>query len=144
MVAPFPHHYRADVAREGAGRALIEAAPRNVIAGGGSDERWSPEHLLLGAVGLCLETTFEALAARDHLVVDRWDVRVDGMVDHTETGPAFTSISAVIHVTVAPELIERAHAVAHRAKHCLIVTSLRCPVDVATVVTEREDARRSA
>jgi organic hydroperoxide reductase OsmC/OhrA len=141
MVAPFPHHYRADVQRVSAGRALVEAPPRRSIAGcapsefGGRDDDWSPEHLLLGAIGLCLETTFEALATRAQLAVESWDVRVDGTVDRTEAGLAFTAISAVIRVTVAPELVERAREVAHRARHCLISSSLRVPVDVAAVVT---------
>jgi organic hydroperoxide reductase OsmC/OhrA len=147
MIAPFPHQYAATVRRFPGGRGILEAGERLAIDGGappefgGSDAVWSPEHLLLGAVGLCLETTFEALAARDHLVVDEWRVNVDGAVDRTTAGLAFTQINATIHITVQPDLVARTHAVAGRARRCLISSSLRVPVDVAIVVVASDSGR---
>lgn len=147
MTAPFPHHYSATVHRTGPARADLSAPPRPVLHGGappefgGTAEVWSPEHLLLSAVGLCLETTFEALAARERLTFDHWHVRVDGMVDRTAGGLAFTSITATIEITAPRDAVEQVRVVAHRARHCLISSSLRVPVDVAAVVTPSDDVR---
>lgn len=150
MAAPFPHHYATTVRRNGHARATLEAPPRTTLQGGappefgGRAEDWSPEHLLLAAVGLCLETTFDALAARDGLAVETWSVSVDGVVDRTPIGLAFTSITARIEITVAVEEVERARAVAHRARHCLVSSSLSVPVEVVAIVTGPDQARRTA
>ena len=150
MIAPLPHHYTATVHRSGPGRAELDATSRPTIHGGappefgGLDGVWSPEHLLLASIGLCLETTFEAYAARDRLVVDSWDVRMDGTVDRTAAGLAFTAINATIRITANAEIIERVHTVVERARHCLISSSLRVPVDVAVIVTEAGAAQKTA
>jgi organic hydroperoxide reductase OsmC/OhrA len=150
MTAPFPHHYTASVVRTGRARADLTAPPRPPLQGGAPPEfggiatDWSPEHLLLAAVGLCLETTFEAIAERNHLPLDQWEVRVDGDVDRTAAGLAFTSITAHIEMTVADEMVELAHVVANKARHCLISSSLRPPIDVVHIVMSREAGRRLA
>ena len=74
MAARFPHHYEVRV-EGGSGGAIVSAAPRPEFRGGppvefdGRDDWWSPEHLLLSAAGLCLKTTFEALARRAGVAV---------------------------------------------------------------------------
>ncbi len=147
MTAPFPHHYTATVHRTGHARGDLSAPPRPVVHGGappefgGVAEVWSPEHLLLSAVGLCLETTFDALASRERLAFDSWQVRVDGTVDRTAGGLAFTSISATVEISAPQDAVEQVRAVAHRARHCLVSSSLRVPVDVAVIVSPSADVR---
>jgi organic hydroperoxide reductase OsmC/OhrA len=147
MTAPFPHHYAATVRRTGLARADLMAPPRAVVQGGappefgGTDDVWSPEHLLLSAVGLCLETTFDALAARERLTVDHWHVHVDGVVDRTAAGLAFTAISATIEISAPQDQLEQVRAVGQRARHCLVSSSLRVPVDVTIIATPSDDVR---
>ncbi len=150
MVAPFPHHYTVSVNRTGPGRAELDAPPRPTLQGGpppefgGVAETWSPEHLLLSAVGLCLETTFDGLARRDGLVVERVRVAMRGDVDRTAAGLAFTSITANLEIVTDEASVERARAVVNRARHCLVSASLRVPVDVVATVTAVDTARMSA
>src|SRR5690606_35571801 len=76
-VAPFPHHYTVSLS----GDELL-ALPRAPIAAGappqfgGSEDVWSPEELLAGAVLLCLQTTFAAFAKRASLRVLDWQGRI--------------------------------------------------------------------
>jgi len=98
MLAPFPHRYCASLCRTFASRARIEAPPRPPLHGGPSPEldgdvdAWSPEHMLLSSLGLCMLTTFEAFAARDGIELLAWCARVHGTVEQTPEGPTFTSI----------------------------------------------------
>src|SRR5439155_12501381 len=104
--APFPHHYVANLVRTFGSRARVEAPPRAAIAGGpptefdGDATSWSPEHLLLSAIGLCLQTTFEAFAARDHVEVLAWQTSVHGTVEKTPHGLAFTKIVVEVDMEV--------------------------------------------
>ena len=135
MPVPFPHHYQTWLVRTLSSRARLEAPPRPMIAGGpppeldGDASSWSPEHMLLNAIGLCLLTTFEAFAARDRLDMSAWEARVGGMVDRTEAGLEFTKFQVEIEMEVSD--VERARATLDEAKHhCLIANALRAPVEV--------------
>lgn len=137
MPTPFPHHYEVHLHRTQTARAQIELAPRHPIAGGpppqfdGVDSVWSPEHLLLSSIGLCLFTTFEALARRDSLDVAGWRAKVDGVIEKTQTGLNFTSFTVSVDLTVDSANVERARATLDRAKrHCIVSNALRVPVIV--------------
>lgn len=150
MTAPFPHHYAATVRRTDRARAALLAPPRPVLDGGappefgGVDDVWSPEHLLLSAIGLCLETTFDALAARERVSFDSWRAHVEGVVDRTAAGLAFTSIRATVEITAPQDALEKVREVAHKARHCLISSSLRVPVEVVAIVAPSDDVRLTA
>ena len=96
MPVPFPHCYSASLCRTLASRARIEAPPRPALHGGPSPEldgdvdAWSPEHMLLSSLGLCMLTTFEAFAARDGVELVAWSAKVNGTVEQTPEGPMFT------------------------------------------------------
>ena len=130
MPARFPHRYTATLVRVGRSLASIEAPPRPPLVGspppefGGPADRWSPEHLLLSALGLCLYTTFEALATKDELELLAWRSEVEGVLDRTASGLAFTSF--VVRVELASSDIDRARAVLERAKRQCIVTNALC------------------
>jgi organic hydroperoxide reductase OsmC/OhrA len=133
MPVPFPHHYQTWLVRTLSSRARLEAPPRPMIAGGpppeldGDASSWSPEHMMLNAIGLCLLTTFEAFAARDRLDLVAWEARVGGMVDKATTGLQFTKYQVEIDMEVSD--IERARATLDEAqRHCLIINALRAPV----------------
>jgi organic hydroperoxide reductase OsmC/OhrA len=130
--APFPHRYTIELEDR-----RLAAPPRTPIAVGappqfgGSDDVWSPEELLIGAVLECLWTTFEAYARRDQLEFTGWSGRGTGILDKGPTGPEFTSITLAVAMTVAAADLERARRVLDTAeKHCIISKALRVAVTV--------------
>ena len=138
--APFPHHYEVWLEGRGSGGALL-APPRPVILGGapaefaGSDEWWSPEHLLLASASLCLKATFDALARLKHLEVKRYHAGTRALLERTPTGPAFTSISIAVELEVAPADVERARSLLEKAKqHCIVANSLKVEVQLEATV----------
>ena len=130
--APFPHRYVMSVSNH-----ELAAPPRAPIQGGappqfgGTDQVWSPEELLVGAVVLCLETTFDAFAKRAGLQVLDWRATGTAMLDKGQGGPTFTSI--VIDVAVSTEAGQEARVeelVQSAERHCIISRALSVPVHV--------------
>lgn len=139
MPAPFPHHYEARIVRTLGSRGRIEAGPRASISGGpppeldGDATGWSPEHLLLSSIGLCLLTTFEAFAARDKLAVLSWNASVTGTLAKTSQGLAFTEFHVELDVEV--DDVERAErTLGDTRRHCLVSNALKTPVDVHATI----------
>jgi organic hydroperoxide reductase OsmC/OhrA len=139
MPVPFPHHYQTWLVRTFSSRARLEAPPRPLISAGpppefdGDATAWSAEQLLLSAIGVCVLTTFEALAARARLDLSAWEARVGGMVDRGENGLAFTKFIVDIDMEVSD--VDRARAVLEETKqHCLISNALRAPVELVAKI----------
>jgi organic hydroperoxide reductase OsmC/OhrA len=133
----FPMHYTSRITRTAARRAQVEAAPRPVLDGGpppefgGIDTTWSPEHLLISSLGLCLFTTFEAYAAKDQLEVRDWRSEIAATVEKTAKGLAFTSFRIGLDLEVADADAERARALVERAKRgCMVSNALAVPVEL--------------
>lgn len=128
MHPPFPHRYSATVTRLSHGRGAVVAPPRPEIVGGsipelhGDPMEWSPEHLLLGALGLSLFTTFDVFAAREGIVVHEWRDTVTGVIDKKKGGLAFTKIAIEVELTVDDAEVERARVILERAQQYCIVT----------------------
>lgn len=140
MPVPFPHHYSTTLCRTLSSRARIDAPPRPALHGGPSPEldgdvdAWSPEHMLLSSLGLCMLTTFEAFAARDRLDLLTWRARVSGTVEQTPEGPMFTSIVLELDADITGT-VEQFEATLEDAKrYCLVQNALRVPVVVETQV----------
>lgn len=133
----FPHRYIVSVDRVGPSVATLDAPPRPPLTGGpppefdGDPNAWSPEHLLAAAIGLCLFTTFDALAARDKLGVLGYRDVVTAVLDRTSSGIAFKSFTICVELTVEPQDIERARAILERAKQlCIVSKALSIPVQI--------------
>jgi organic hydroperoxide reductase OsmC/OhrA len=147
MPSPFPHQYSATISRTFSSRARVEAPPRPSLHGGPSSQlegdvaSWSPEHLVLSSLGLCLLTTFEAFAARDGIGLVRWVASARGTVDRTPEGLMFTSIVLGIDMEITGD-IERVERTLEDAKqYCLVLNSLRVPVIVeAEIQAAEQDA----
>lgn len=146
MPAPFPHVYSATISRTFASRGQIEAPPRPLLHGGPSSEldgdvaSWSPEHLMLASLGLCMLTTFEAFAARDGIQLATWSASANGQVELTPEGLAFTSIVLGIEMEIAGN-VERVERTLEDAKqYCLVLNSLRIPVVIELQVKTPDDA----
>lgn len=141
--APFPHTYRIRVAGRDAatstGSLDAEGAP-TVTCGpppqfGGQDTWWSPENLLLGAVGSCHMTTFLALARHKGMEVDGLTCEVEAKLDKTREGLRFTSLVVDLSLEMAkPEcdgvqrLVEKTH------QHCIVTNALSVPVEVRATI----------
>jgi organic hydroperoxide reductase OsmC/OhrA len=140
MPAPFPHRYSASISRTFASRARMEAPPRPALHGSPSPEfdgdvgAWSPEHMILSALGLCMLTTFEAFATRDGIELHQWDAKVTGSVERTPEGLMFDAILLELDMAVSGN-VDHLEATLEDAKHyCLVLNSLRVPVVIETQV----------
>ena len=143
MATQFPHHYDVSLAWEGQGGAALTAGPRPVIEGGappefdGKDGWWSPEHLLLSSLSLCLMTTFQALTDKARLSIQHYDSQAEALLDRTPSGLGFTGL--VLHVKVrvgSPDEVERARHLLIKAKtHCIVANALMPPVSLDAAVT---------
>jgi organic hydroperoxide reductase OsmC/OhrA len=143
MATQFPHRYDVALAWEGHGGAALTAGPRPAIEGGappefdGKDVWWSPEHLLLSSLSLCLMTTFQAVTEKAHLPIRHYDSRAEALLDRTPTGLGFTGL--VLHVNVkveSPDQVDRARQLLIKAKmHCIVANALMPPVHLDAAVS---------
>jgi organic hydroperoxide reductase OsmC/OhrA len=139
---PFPHDYEVSLHRGDDGVGVLEAGSRPVIVAGlppqfgGDAEKWSPEHLLLSAVSLCLMNTFQVFVAKKELAVRSYSSVVKGILDKTPAGLAFTSIVVVVELSAPHDQLEEAKQVLENAKHyCIVANTLKTPVDLRIVAT---------
>lgn len=144
MATAFPHHYQLNLSWPGWGGATLEEGRRPPIEGGapsqfaGRDSWWSPEHLLLGSLSLCLMTTFEAFARKAGMPVFGYACRTEATLDRTPAGLGFTSLGLRVEVEVSPSDEHRAsELVASAKKHCLIANALAVPVSLDVKVSTR-------
>ena len=93
---------------------------------GGLEGRWTPEDLLLTAIGSCFATTFRVLAEYSKLPYADLEVEVSGTVQKAPSGYVFNEISTRPHLTVAPGTDqERALRLLHKTQElCLITRTL--------------------
>jgi len=145
MPAPFPHRCSATISRTFSSRARVDAPPRQELRGGPSEQldgdsaTWSPEQLVLSALGICMLTTFEAFAARDGITLLAWTGTATGMIERTPEGLMFTSVVLGIDMTIDGN-IERVETTLEDAKqYCLVLNSLRVPVVIEAQIRTRDD-----
>lgn len=145
MKPTFPFPYTATVTRVAPRLASVEAPPRAPLTGGppsefqGDPATWSPEHLLVSALALCLFTTFEAFAAREGLTVHGWRDAATGVLDKTSSGLAFKSFTIEVQLTVAAADVERARETLERAhRHCIVSRALQVPVKIEPTILSLE------
>lgn len=149
MPAPFPHRYSATISRTFASRARIEAPPRVSLHGGPSSEfdgdvsSWSPEHLMLSSLGLCMLTTFEAFATRDGIEVVTWNATVNGSVERSPEGLQFTSIVLGLDMEIRGDVENVEKTLEDAKQYCLVLNSLRVPVVVETTIRTPAGSERS-
>ncbi len=149
MTARFPHHYHVDLMRWDEASVLV-ATPRPPIRAGapalfgGSDDWWSPEHLLLAAIELCFSTTLQALARNTDVSIPSYRSRIEGVLDKTKDGLAFTSIRLEAFLSVDASQVQRAEAVlAAAAKRCIVSNTLAVPVEHTWHVTPSQPVAAS-
>jgi organic hydroperoxide reductase OsmC/OhrA len=135
MATP-PYTYQTGLRWTAGKKGALSAPPRLELIGGappefgGDDQAWSPEHLLLPSVSLCLMLTFLALADKAKLKVDAYRCQTEGTLDKTGGVIAFTAITVRVELR-SPEQ-QRAETMLQTAKkYCFISNSLKASVSVA-------------
>lgn len=143
MAHPFPHLYEVALSWPGEGGVEITAGPRPKLVGGapaefdGRGDWWSPEHLLLSSLSLCLTTTFQAITARSRVAVRHYQCRARAILDKTPAGLVFTEIVVEVAVEVDPGQAERVRELLQKAKtHCIVSNALKPEVRLAAEVRE--------
>jgi len=140
MPVPFPHRYSASISRTFASRARIEAPPRVSLHGGPSSEfhgdvsSWSPEHLMLSSLGLCMLTTFEAFCARDGIELVSWNATANGQVERTPEGLQFTSIVLGLDMEITGKVENVDKTLEDAKQYSLVLNSLRVPVVIESTI----------
>ncbi len=142
MPAPFPHRYAAEIAWATGKRGTLSAPPRPALIGGappefdGESDVWSPEHLLLSALNLCLMQTYVALAEKARLDLRDYRATAEGTVDKTEAGVAMTAITVRISVKVPAADTAKAKELVDKAKkYCIVSNSVKATVTAEASVT---------
>jgi organic hydroperoxide reductase OsmC/OhrA len=108
MIAPFPHRYDVELRWKEGACGTASAPPRPDIVGGppsqfgGRDSWWSPEHLLLSSLSLCLMTTFLALADKAQIKVHGYVCQAQGILEKTKEGIVFTGFS--LYISLKPPI----------------------------------------
>jgi uncharacterized OsmC-like protein len=138
----FPHYYRVNASAETEGNILLkeEGLPQIVSAApaefGGPGDQWSPEHLLVAAVGDCFVLTFRAIARASKLDWVALQVDTVGVLDRVERVTRFTEFRLHARLTVAPDVDT------HKARHvlekseavCLVTNSMTSSTHLETEV----------
>lgn len=139
--APFPHHYDLQLTWAPGQGARLASEQRPPLAGGppaqfgGRSDWWTPEHLLLGASALCLQTTFDSFCRRARLEVQAYETRAEAVLDKTAEGLVFTSIVLRVRLKVAAQDVEKAGELLHKAKkYCIVSNALRPAVELDLTV----------
>jgi|KBSSwiS6_1023812.scaffolds.fasta_scaffold52650_2 organic hydroperoxide reductase OsmC/OhrA len=128
----FPHHYTVatngsatgDVELNADGLPTLRSA--SPIPFDGPGDRWSPETLLVAAVGDCLILTFRAVARASGFAWTSLDCDVTGTLDRIERATRFVAfeVRARLHVPPGTDP-DRARQVLEKAEQrCLISNSL--------------------
>jgi organic hydroperoxide reductase OsmC/OhrA len=143
MDDPFPHHYETSLSWTPEGQASIEASPRPpILAGsppqfGGENHWWSPEHLFVSSINLCLLLTFRTIAEKSKLAVKNYHSQIKGKLEKTPQGLMFTEALMEVKVSVPKgEKDKTLRLLGMAEKHCLISNSLKTKVSTKAEVSE--------
>jgi organic hydroperoxide reductase OsmC/OhrA len=135
MPKPFPHRYTVDLIWDGQTPGILKSPLLPNILGGpppefdGPGGLWSPEHLLVSAVSLCLLSTFQMIARKSNLGVKSYQANAEAVLDKGEQGFAFTAINVAVDLTVAEADVEKAGKLLQKAKeYCVVSNTLKTPV----------------
>ena len=138
----FPHHYEVTAAGAVDGNVELTAESLTMLVSAspaefdGPGDRWSPEMLLVAAIGDCLVLTFRAVALASKLPWIALRCRVSGTLDRVGRITQFTAFE--VHATLGVPMgvdPERARRALEKAEqNCLVSNSLKAPVHLLPVI----------
>jgi organic hydroperoxide reductase OsmC/OhrA len=139
---PFPHQYTVRASGGTVGDVQLRADRLPMFRSAsppefdGPGDRWSPETLLVAAIGDCLILTFRAVAGASHLVWTSLDCDVTGTLDRLERTARFVAfeIRARLQVPAGTDP-DRAKRVLEKAEqNCLISNSLSGAIRLVPII----------
>lgn len=89
---------------------------------------------MLSSLGLCMLTTFEAVAMRDGIEIVTWNATVNGSVEPSPEGLQFSSIVLGLDMELKGDLENVEKTIEDAKQSCLVLNSLRVPVVVETTI----------
>lgn len=134
---PFPHHYRVRVGAlpEGELRlgseGLAELRSLPPPEWGGPGGYWSPETLLLAAVGDCTMMTFRAIAKAARYEWRELTADVEGVMERIEGNSRFTRVTTRVRLVVPPG------SDAAKAQQLLEKAERGCPISNSLTATKQ-------
>jgi len=137
---PFPHRYRVRiaVAPEGEVGLTSEGLPemRSLPPPefGGPGGYWSPETLLLAAVGDCMMLTFRAIAKASRFEWRELTADVEGLLERVDGNSRFTKITTHVRLVVP------AGTDAARAQRLLEKAEQGCPISNSLTAAKHLEA----
>jgi organic hydroperoxide reductase OsmC/OhrA len=105
---PYPHRYRVRIGAAPAGELTLNADGLAEIRSlpppefGGPGGYWSPETLLLAAVGDCMMLTFRAIAKASRFEWRELSAEVEGLLERIDGNGRFTEIKTHVRLVVPP------------------------------------------
>ncbi len=137
---PFPHHYRVRIGIRPEGAVNLDADGLPQLRSlpppewGGPGGYWSPETLLLAAVGDCTLLTFRAIAKASRFEWREISAEVAGKLERIEGNSRFTEIVLRVRL-VGPPGIDAA-----RARQLLEKSEKGCPISNSLTAAKRVEA----
>jgi organic hydroperoxide reductase OsmC/OhrA len=141
---PFPHRYRVSIGAKPEGELSLDSEGLERIRSlpppewGGPGGYWSPETLLLAAVGDCMMMTFRAIAKGSRFEWRELTADVEGVLERVGGNSRFTKITTRVRIVVpAGTDGARAQALLEKAeKGCPVSNSLSAEKHVESEVVE--------
>jgi organic hydroperoxide reductase OsmC/OhrA len=137
---PFPHHYRVRIGIGPEGTASLDSEGLPTLESlpppewGGPGGYWSPETLLLAALGDCTMLTFRAIAKASRLPWTQLAADVEGKLERIEGNSRFTE------VRIRVRLVVPAGTDAARARQLLEKAEKGCPVSNSLTAVKHLEA----
>jgi organic hydroperoxide reductase OsmC/OhrA len=131
------HEYHTSVRWEGQRKGILSAPdfPDLTVATpqefpGGHPGIWSPEHLFVASVEVCIMTTFLAIAENSKLAFKEYSSAAQGILEKTDSGYRITEIMVKPRVVIAEESArERALRILEKSeKACLVSNSMKSAI----------------
>lgn len=143
----FPHHYvvraraeaQGDVTLQGDRLPEMSSAPPAEF--GGPGDRWSPETLLVAAVGDCFVLTFRAIAGVSRFPWLSLECDVTGSVDRVDRVTQFTQLEvrARLRVPRGAKEDQALRLLTKAEETCLVTNSLKVRPHLTAVVEVESD-----
>lgn len=144
---PFPHQYTVAARGSAIGDIELTAERLSTLRSAtpsefdGPGDRWSPETLLVAAVGDCFILTFRGVARASGLAWTSLECDVTGTLDRVERSTRFVAFDIQARLAVPGDTDpERAKLILEKAeRNCLISNSLRGTIHlVPTIAVAKE------